>query len=155
MNKKMERSSCYRKKKSIVVLLKLIMVDSDYSNNFTWAALEEQPFMDGYGGGAWVCGATRGWGFPEEAGATCTSCPPCVVDRFQTQLNARDGGLMCSTSEFDGKSNGYENNWPYQFVGNIGRPMGPEVPLFQELYNVRRYLPQDIPIQTPYNPWML
>ena len=128
------------------------MVDNGYSNGFTWAALEEQPFMDGYGGGAWVCGATRGWGYPEKGNVNCTSCPPCVVDRFQTQLDARDDGLMCSTTEMNG---GYSNTWPYQFVSNSGRPMGPEVPLFQELYNVRRYAPQDVPVQTPHNPWML
>lgn len=114
----------------------------------TWAALEEQPFLDSDAGGQWICGATQGWGapFPSDSvtARQCTSCPPCIRKGHQC-------GIMCTTSE----NNGYANAWPYQFAAGSGRPMGPEVPLFQELYHVRRYLPMDVPIQTPYLPALL
>lgn len=120
-----------------------------------WASLDEQPYMDGYAGGAWVCGANKAWGIMQAGNPSnshyCTSCPPCEVDRFQTQLMVRDANPPCCTTE----SYQYGTNWPYEFAGGSTCPKGPELPLFQDLYHVRNYPAQDIPIATPFNPWYL
>ncbi len=122
------------------------------SQPMSWAALDEQPFMDGYAGGQWVCGANRAWGYME-AGQDqyCTSCPPCVGNRFQTRLAIRDAGPSCCTTE----TYSYGTSWPYEFAGGSNCPRGPEEPQFQELTEVRHYPRQDIPIKMPFNPFYL
>jgi len=121
----------------------------------SWAALNEEPFMDGYAGGAWVCGANKAWGFMQAGDPSrshyCTSCPTCTADRFQTRMMTRDAGPPCCTTE----SYQYGTSWPYEFAGGSTCPKGESLPLFQELYNVRSYPAQDIPIQTPYNPYYI
>ena len=122
-----------------------------------WAILEEQPFMDENAGGRWTCGSGKAWGVMETGddlgNRSCTACPPCTVDRAATRTMIRDGGMPCCNSE---KPEGYKCSWPYQFAGNSTCPDGgPEQPMWQELYHVRRYAPQSIPISVPFNPFWL
>lgn len=120
-----------------------------------WAVLNDMPFQDPYAGGAWVCGANKAWGILKSdvplTDHFCTSCPPCKVDRFQTRLMVRDSGPPCCTTE----SYGYKNGWPYQFAGGSVCPNGPDLPLFQDLYAVKKRPTYAVPIEPIYNPYLL
>jgi hypothetical protein len=125
-------------------------------NPMSWAVLQEMPFQDRYAGGEWVCGANTSWGtlksdVPPDS-HYCTSCPPCKVDRFQTRLMVRDAGPPCCTTE------SYEYNtgaWPYQFAGGSVCPNGPDLPLFQDLYAIKKRPQYQMPVEPIYDPYVL
>lgn len=123
----------------------------------SWSVLEEQPFMDSNAGGQWACGANTAWGVMESGdqltSRACTSCPPCTVDRSATRVMVRDGGAPCCNTE----SYNYDSNqsWPYAFAGYSTCPKAQDSPLWQELYYVRNYAKNDIPISVPFNPYTL
>lgn len=127
------------------------------SNPMSWSVLDEQPFMDGYAGGKWACGAGEAWGIMETGddlrSRTCTSCPPCTIDRSPTRTMIRDGGAPCCNTESYGYGN--THSWPFQFAGNSVCPKAESSPLWQELYYVRHYPPEDIPISVPFIPYVL
>jgi|LakMenE01Jun11ns_1017448.scaffolds.fasta_scaffold9959461_6 hypothetical protein len=123
-------------------------------NPMSWSVLNELPYFDQYAGGEWVCGANKAWGVmsAENPDRLCTSCPPCTTDRFQTRMMVRDEGPPCCTAE------SYEYNtgkWPYQFAGGSTCPNGPDLPLYQDLYQVKKRAVQDMPLVPIYNPYLL
>ena len=126
-------------------------------NPMSWSLLEEQPFMDGNAGGTWACGAGQAWGIMQSGddlrSRACTSCPPCTIDRSPTRTMIRDSGPPCCTTEEYGY--GSSKSWPYAFASNTTCPKPETSPLWQELYYVRNYATEDIPITVPFNPYLL
>lgn len=125
-------------------------------NPMSWAVLNEAPYFDAYAGGEWVCGANKAWGVvtPDNPlnSHFCTSCPPCKSDRFQTRMMVRDAGPPCCTTESYDYGTGL---WPYQFAGGSTCPNGPDLPLFQDLYEVKKRPKSDMPLAPIYNPYLL
>jgi hypothetical protein len=125
-------------------------------NPMAWATLNEAPYYDAYAGGQWACGATQAWGVATTTNPPsnqfCTSCPSCKSDRFQTRMMVRDSGPPCCTTE----SYTYNTSaWPYQFAGGSTCPNGPDLPLFQDLYAVKKRSLSDVPLAPIYDPYVL
>ena len=126
-------------------------------NPMAWATLNEQPYFDAYAGGQWTCGGENAWGVvtsdnPSSQNRFCTSCPPCKVDRFATRMMVRDAGPPCCTTE------SYEYNtgmWPFEFAGGSTCPNGPDLPLFQDLYTMKKRPKSDFPLAPIYDPYLL
>lgn len=125
-------------------------------NPMGWALLSEMPYMDRDASGSWVCGANKAWGVLKSNNPSsshyCTSCPPCKADRFQTRLMARDAGPPCCTTESYDYGTGA---WPYEFAGGSTCPQGPDLPLYQDLYYIKKRPMHDLPLALSYNPYLL
>jgi hypothetical protein len=125
-------------------------------NPMSWASLNEMPFQDRYAGGEWVCGANTAWGVLKSDHPPnshfCTACPACKVDRFQTRMMIRDAGPPCCTTESYDYNTG---KWPYEFAGGSTCPNGPDLPLYQDLYAVKKRPRYDLPLEPIYNPYLL
>lgn len=126
------------------------------SNPMAWAVLHEMPYQDRYAGGEWVCAGNKAWGALNSNvplnSHYCTACPPCKADRFQTRMMVRDAGPPCCTTESYEYGTGH---WPYQFAGGVTCPNGPDLPLFQDLYAVKKRPYYQLPVAPIYDPYTL